>query len=412
MRETINRCLRYAWIGASIAALVYFLWSTLPVLHDGMFDFSAYLRAGHAVLVGLNPYFINLQPGQAAFLYPPVVAIAMAPIALAPVSIASALWYFFSLACLVLGCALTCVVENESREIDIVTEVAATTAISLLFYPVWTNAKLGQINSLTFLLAVGSLYSLQKRRPVLAGLLIGLASSIKLIPLIILVYAVLARQRTYVLVGGSVFLFLQALPTLWFPGLVSDYWLIVAPSTASSHPESISLVNLIRTVTQINDGPLLWLGVVLAVTSLSIPLVRGAHGGTFSILDIAMLLTATAIFGPLVESHHLVWLILPLWILAQEFVRSRNVLGLCCWLIAFVMLSQPFRVARALEHYMSFTLPPETLQGGVVLQSGTVCLYLMLLAVAFVRSRRQQNLSGMLLEGSTTPAKISGSRVS
>ncbi len=137
-------------------------------------DFGIFFRAGHAVAAGHSPYSV---PG---YVYPPLLAIALAPLShLAELSVFH-VWLVLSLA----GMALVAgsVVWAESGRLlrwqaPVLFGFCAITAFH--FWPLVIELPDGQSDVLTLaVLAIASV-ALTRGRPVLAGVLIGLAGLVK-----------------------------------------------------------------------------------------------------------------------------------------------------------------------------------------------------------------------------------------
>lgn len=366
----------------------YFLWQVIPSIRGGMFDFNVYILAGEELRAGGSPY--ELQPTEGhpnQIFYPLIFVIVFAPLTLIPVSIAGYLWFTFSLVCLIAGSFFTYELVRKEGEKFSLNALSLLLIITFLFYPVWSNAKLGQTNSIFFCLVMISLLMVKRGRPTIAGVVIAIAAAIKFIPLIILFYAFTRRQFRYVFVGAGIFLLFQVIPAIWYPEIIVDYWQRTVP-LASSHGTSIniSLVNLVEVIFGSERSYLLWFMRTISVLAVLIPIVIRFNVPYMELHQISLLIVAMAIMGPLVEIHHLVWLILPLWLLLKDLLRERRWYGLGLWLMAFLLMSQPFRLARLIERLTSIELPPDTLQGGVIMMSGVLMLYVLMLVVTISSS--------------------------
>jgi alpha-1,2-mannosyltransferase len=137
-------------------------------LHVFAVDFrDAYWWGGRAILHGLSPY--HRPAAQAAtgnfFVYPPLAALVLAPLALVPAWVGGALFTVFCLVCLGLGMAAVGVRDWR---------VYAAVAIWSPVVTAWQTANL------TLPLALGiALIWRHRNRPVVAGLLVALLVSIK-----------------------------------------------------------------------------------------------------------------------------------------------------------------------------------------------------------------------------------------
>lgn len=362
---------------------IYFLWQVIPSIDGGMYDFNLYVRVGEELRAGGSPYKLQPIEGQSNHIwYPLIFVIVFAPLTLIPVSAANYLWFLFSLVCLIAGSILTYELVRKEGEKVGTGKFVLLLIITFLFYPVWTNAKLGQTNSIFYFLVMASLLLIKFNRPIIAGALIAIAATIKFIPLIILFYALTRRQYIFVIIGTGVFILFQIVPAFWYPEIVTDYWQRVVPLASSHAPTgNISLVNLSQTILGLERGFLLGIVTSLSIVAVLVPIVLGLNKPYMELHQISLLIIATAIVGPLVEIHHLVWLILPLWFSLTQLIRQRRWYGIVIWFGAFLLLSQPFRLARVIERLTPIELPSGTLQGGVIMMVGVIILYALMLAV-------------------------------
>ncbi len=161
------------WVGALVlaAVLAYQRYRNATAIPA---DFGIFFRAGHAVATGHSPYSV------AGYVYPPLVAIALAPFShLSELSVFR-VWLVLSLAAL--GLVAGCVVWSESRRLrpwqaPVLFTVCAVTAFH--FWPLVIELPDGQSDVLTFAVLAVAYLALTRGRSVLAGLMIGLAGVIK-----------------------------------------------------------------------------------------------------------------------------------------------------------------------------------------------------------------------------------------
>jgi hypothetical protein len=137
-------------------------------------DFGIFFSAAHAVAGGHSPYSI---PG---YVYPPTVAIVLAPFShLAELSVFHA-WLVLSLAGM--GFVAGCVVWSESRRLrswqsPVLFGFCAVTAFH--FWPLVIEVPDGQSDVLTVALLAVAYLAVTRGRSVLAGVFIGLAGVVK-----------------------------------------------------------------------------------------------------------------------------------------------------------------------------------------------------------------------------------------
>ncbi len=168
---------------------------TDPTVHKT--DITVYTEAGAAMFDGRDPYLVS-NPRGWHYLYPPLLAIAMAPLALLPTTEQALAWY--ALSCLML---VGCVVElrrlwrwqAELRQANNATS-ASTSIPTWLAWTVTAGVALPTLNCLqrgqvgiciVYFLLLGArlvLCSSSKLGMLLGGLVLALPVTIKLTPLL------------------------------------------------------------------------------------------------------------------------------------------------------------------------------------------------------------------------------------
>ncbi|MFI4935226.1 MAG: glycosyltransferase family 87 protein [Caulobacterales bacterium] len=177
---------------------------------ERVYDFVALTQ----VQIPLLADFHGLRP----FVYPPSALLAFAPLGLAPFWAANALWTVAGLAIIV----ATMAGQVKSQRILILTAMVLSPASVLVMIT-------GQLTFVIAAMVVVGLLSL-KTRPILAGVLFGLAGSIKPQTLILLPVAMIAIGQWRVLVSAGVTAALAALASVAVFGLHAWLeWLAAVP---------------------------------------------------------------------------------------------------------------------------------------------------------------------------------------
>jgi len=166
-------------------------------------DFSAFYTAGEALNAGLSPYrnHITATPPlwdgvdryqHSRFLYPPLVATLFQPVALMDYHVAKHLWMIVSLVALCASLTLALRLTGTGAR----GATAITTAlVVLVFHPLLTFLERGQIDSITLLfVTLGIVLMCLKKRSGVAGILIAMATLLKLHTLLIVPFLVLRKQ--------------------------------------------------------------------------------------------------------------------------------------------------------------------------------------------------------------------------
>lgn len=155
-------------------------------------DFVHYYHAARAVLEGGDIYAAGIR----WYIYPPLLAVLLSPLALLPFGIAAAAWTVFNagivLASLRLGA------EDLSRRFAVRVDAALIPVVMLISAAVMADKiradlRLGQTDALVLLAMTLGLTWLG-RRPALCGLAIGLIVNIKYQGLVFLPYLIVRRR--------------------------------------------------------------------------------------------------------------------------------------------------------------------------------------------------------------------------
>lgn len=190
-----------AAIAASAAAAYNFV--LVPVFGHfaGEFeDFAAYSQAAHAVATGTSPY-ANFDSGtivMSGFDYPPFAALLLRPLDFLSRRWQEIVWLWLSLGALVAGAVITARALLPAAW----PRARIGLVVALTFPPATYNLWHGQMNLVIFLLLAVALSDYLSGRRTRCGAVVGLAASIKLAPILLLV--VLARRGWWRAVAAGV----------------------------------------------------------------------------------------------------------------------------------------------------------------------------------------------------------------
>ncbi len=151
---------------------------------EKIYDFVGLTRFEHPLLAN----FVGLRP----FVYPPPALLVFAPFGLAPFRIANVVWTVAGLVLIL----LTVAAQLKSPRIPVLAAMVLSPASVLVLIT-------GQVTFLIATLAVVGVLSL-KDRPILAGVLFGLACAIKPQSLVLLPVALIADRRWRTLLAAGV----------------------------------------------------------------------------------------------------------------------------------------------------------------------------------------------------------------
>ncbi|AIJ20995.1 transmembrane protein [Amycolatopsis methanolica 239] len=284
---------------------------------------SAVYRAGAITLLHGEPlYDANTLPPEPwwallPFTYPPTAALLFVPLAILPVQIA---WGVLT-AISVLAMALVVRVAIGSLPTPPAVRrwwsspARATLLFSLVMLglePVWRTIFLGQINLILMAVVVVDVLVVTTRNTRWGGVLVGIASAVKLTPLVFVAHLFLTGRRREAFRAFGVFLGLQLLMLALIPGDTIRYWTKTISDTGRIGPvhwagnQSLNgLMNRLTDLAPWASKAALGVAALLAIPAVWLMLRFHRRGQALAALLV------TAFFGllasPISWSHHWVW---------------------------------------------------------------------------------------------------------
>jgi hypothetical protein len=210
----------------------------------GGIDFKAYYIAADMLRKGRDFYDVELQteevlarglPLNASFyVYPPLLAMAFLPLTALSIQTAAQLWFFFNLALFGIALALIC----QSLELSRFTRMLPLLwVLAFLFPPVLFNLHKGQVNIVVLLLLALTYWLCRRGLDAAAGVALGVAVMIKVIPVILLLYFVWKRKSPLILAAIATIIVIGVLGLLIVGvGPHATYLIDVIPSLAEPRP--------------------------------------------------------------------------------------------------------------------------------------------------------------------------------
>ncbi|HZI95022.1 MAG TPA: glycosyltransferase family 87 protein [Patescibacteria group bacterium] len=204
------------------------LWRNLTAADFDVNDFKAYYTSATAVRTGQAGQFLYSDPARmnlgllpdqpwvefatshgvphpSAYIYPPFLAVALAPLTLLPYHEANLLW--FGLNTLLLAASIVLLLSLGRQLLGRLDPLACAAVIfvCLNFFPTVRAMQCGQAGFVLLFLTAGGLIALVRRRDPLAGLCLALAAAIKLTPLLLIVWLAWAGRRRAAAWGAALF---------------------------------------------------------------------------------------------------------------------------------------------------------------------------------------------------------------
>ena len=178
--------------------------------HDN--DFPVYYDAARAVINSENIYLVHSK----MYVYPPTLAIMLVPLTLFSLEISTWIWYWMNIAALfgVFYFGLRILPAYSEQMANWGRIIFLTALFSLRF--IFHNMDLGQVNLVILFLIVCSLFLLSKGKAIPAGMILSLGISVKVTPLLLLLYFIYKKEVLFSLgVCVGLFSFLLVLPSIF-----------------------------------------------------------------------------------------------------------------------------------------------------------------------------------------------------
>lgn len=287
-------------------------------------DLQVYAYTVHDLLAGKDIYATRTPFWNLPFIYPPIAALVMIPLAVGPYVMWQVLWTAG-----LIWAQNTVLRRCGVRRGFVLALVSAL--VVLVVEPIRTTLGYGQIN--TFLMAFCMIDLLPDRsminnplverragRILPVGLLTGFAASLKLTPALFLVFELGLGRRKLFIRGVLTFLVLTAIGAVFLPGQTVAFWkgLLTGNSGAPSGPIYVgnqSITGVAARLAGSGDTPVVMAALALSAIVALIALVVAVHWWRLGerVFAFGLVGMATCLASPLSWTHHHVW-VLPLGI--------------------------------------------------------------------------------------------------
>ncbi|MBA9002285.1 MULTISPECIES: glycosyltransferase 87 family protein [Thermomonospora] len=316
-------------------------WLTNPP-DQRLVDVDVYRSGGEAVLRGAPLYeFLTEPPQLLPFTYPPFAALLAVPLALLPWSVVQVLWVVAIYAALAVGVryAFRPLIDRAGRYAPLVT--GALVGGLAYLQPVHDQTRFGQVGLFLMALCAADCLAPSTRWP--RGVLVGLATAIKLVPGVFLIYFLITGRRqaawnaTLTAAAASLLAFM-VLPhdslAFWFDAMLNNDRVGANNGTTNQSLNGM----LLRLYWPDALTSLLWLACVALLAFLGFRLARraslaatrleGARAHSAELAGIAITGLLSVLLSPVGWVHHLVWVVLVLGALVGDGRDLRR------WLVA------------------------------------------------------------------------------
>jgi alpha-1,2-mannosyltransferase len=278
-----------------------------------MIDFEVYRVGADALIHGTDIYTVA-EPGTGlVFTYPVFAAVAFVPFAVLPAAVGRILLTALSLAALFLIVHLTvrqvCAGRTGGRSLAWSVPLSV---VAVAVHPVWETLTFAQVNLILTAMVLVDVLSARPGR--WRGVLVGIATGIKLVPGIFIVYFLVTGQRRAALTAAVTTLGTIALGFAVQPGPAWDYWTRHAlnPDRTGgiAYVTNQSLLGVTARLLRDPHPPRV-ISLVLGALVVAAALVlarRLARSGQ-ALTAVSVVAVAALLASPVSWSHHWVWVI-------------------------------------------------------------------------------------------------------
>lgn len=307
-------------------------------------DLDVYRDAGRSVLDGRAVYtFLGHPPQRLPFTYPPFAALLAVPLAAVPFVAAGWLWTVGEVATTVALTALAFrpLLRRFGRWWPLAVGVLAGALQQML--PLRDEIKFGQVDELLVLLCAVDCLILVRGRG--GGVLVGLATAVKLTPGVFIVYLLVSGRRRAAATATAVLVAASLLAAAELPRDSRSFW-----TDALWHSERLrandgtsnqSLRGMwLRAVPEHRLATALW---VLSVVVVAVVGFRRAAlaARREELAGVALTGLLAVVLSPVAWIHHLVWLPLALAVLLADG-RDRRRVAAAAAVFAFYVVKVPW----------------------------------------------------------------------
>jgi alpha-1,2-mannosyltransferase len=334
-----------AWI-AALAAVEPLVRGYLTSVPDQrMADLNVYRTGGLSVLQGQPLYSVLTQPPQLLpFTYPPVAALFAVPLALMPWPAAQLVWVSFIYVPLavVIWFAFAPLLRRAGRLRAVV--FAVVFAACAYLFPLRDEMRFGQVDLVLLAMAVADCAARAPRWP--RGALVGLATAIKLVPGVFIVYLWLSGRRRAAVTAAIAAIAWTAGAWLLLPRDSVTYWTSVIfesgrlGSNAGTSNQSLRGI-LLREFLPGHAPGAVWVAVAVVVAAAGFALVRRLARESREMEAIAVTALLWVLLSPVSWIHHFVVVVVVIGAILADGRSPRRV-ALAAGTVAFFALTIPW----------------------------------------------------------------------
>jgi alpha-1,2-mannosyltransferase len=278
-------------------------------LHRFPVDLDVYREAGRYALHHRDPYspgFGDSLRVKLPFTYPPFAALVLVPLALVPKTALLLAWTAMCLGLLV-GIAILAVRPALlARGWSHPVVLAAASGILVWAVPLSQTISFGQVNLILVAACLLDCTWTGRHR----GVLVGIATAIKLTPGIFVVYFAVTRQWAAAARAAAASAVCGLLAFVVYPGASREYWLhLVFDTKRPGSPAYYGNQSLLAALERTHLVGL-WVPLGLALGGVGLWRAARAHRAGAEVTAVALVGITALVVSPISWQHHGVWIVL------------------------------------------------------------------------------------------------------
>lgn len=202
-------------------------------------DFNVYYYAAQEMTAGRDPYQNSLGD-WIAYLYPPLLAELLIPLAMLPVPAAAYLWFLISAAATISAAWMSASIVANDKEGTAPEPVYSRRvlicagALLVLIRFVLDNFDMGQVNAVVTMFAVAHVYLFAKNRRLASAFALAFAVALKLTPALLIAYHLARKRLKFAALCSVVTAIMMAATFLPFGSRASDVFTIFVNRTVKN----------------------------------------------------------------------------------------------------------------------------------------------------------------------------------
>jgi alpha-1,2-mannosyltransferase len=275
-------------------------------------DLDVYREAGRYALHRWDPYspgFGDALRIKLPFTYPPFAALVFAPLALVPKGALLVGWIALCIAALGVTLHLTVWPALLARGWSHPVVLAGAAGVLVWSVPVAQTISYGQINLVLLAACLLDCGVTPRASGRWRGVLVGIATAIKLTPGIFIVYFALTRQWAAAVRAGVTAAACAALAFVVAPGPSRAFWLhLVFDANRPGSPTYFSNQSL-RGALERMHAVWLWVPLALVLGCAGLWRATRAHRAGAEVTAVALVGLTALVVSPISWQHHAVWIV-------------------------------------------------------------------------------------------------------